>query len=187
MKSPTLSPVLESALMQLKEEISLNREYTGLPEAALLSLVWTWDVLETVGRRFFESHGLTDAQFNALMILWDYRDQTLRQNDLARLLVVNQASMGSVLERMERNGWISRSPDPADRRALLVSLNKAGTEKLKEVRAPYYRLVANLFEGSSEEQLQRHILFCGRLRARVRELEARGRAPAKAKGRKPMA
>lgn len=161
-----------AALSRLKSEIALNREFAGLAEAAFLSLVWTWEKLEKLGRRFFPAYGITDSQFNVLMILWDYRERTLRQAELAVLLVVNRASIGSVLERMERSGWIRRVTDPADRRAIHVSLSEAGIAKLKEVRSPYYELLSSVFEGVSESDCGAQIRFFDRLRAHLSEIES---------------
>src|SRR4030081_1881686 len=91
---------IQALVSRLKSEIALNREFTGLAEAAFLSLVWTWQRLEKLGLRFFPAYGITDVQFNVLMILWDYRDREppLCQAELAELLVVNRASVGSVLD-----------------------------------------------------------------------------------------
>jgi DNA-binding MarR family transcriptional regulator len=126
-----------AALSALSEEISLNRDFTGLHEAAFLSLAWTWQRLEQLGRMFFPRYGITGAQFNVLMILHDYHGRAFRQHELAEILVVNRASAGTVLDRMHRSGWIERAPDPQDRRAVLVSLADAGRRKLKEVKGPY--------------------------------------------------
>ena len=158
---------VKKALSRLTGEISLNRPFAGLHEAAFLSLVWSWQRLEQAGREFFPPFGITDTQFNVLMILDDYGDRALRQHELADILVVNRASAGSVLERLERNGWIERVPDPADRRAMLVTISKAGKAKLEEVRAPYYALLAEIFRHEKEADLRAQILFFDRMRARL--------------------
>src|SRR5688572_31626340 len=137
---PRNDPV-QDAVTRLVDEICLNRPFAGLAEASFLSLVWTWQMLEEVGRSFFPRFGITGAQFNVLMILADFHGRAFRQAELAEILVVNRASIGSVLERMERDGWIERTPDPADKRATLVTLAPAGEAKLAQVRAPYYRLL----------------------------------------------
>lgn len=165
----TASSEVRAALSRLKAEVALNREFVGSHEAAFLALVWTWDRLERMGRLFFSAYGVTDAQFNTLMILWDYRERTLHQHELAELLVVNRASMGGVLERMERNGWIVRTVDPEDRRAQRVTLSAAGVAKLEEIRAPYYRLLSQVFTETPSELLNESILFFDRLRARMAE------------------
>jgi DNA-binding MarR family transcriptional regulator len=158
---------VRDAMSRLKAEIALNREFTGLQEAAFLALVWTFDRLDELGRLFFAGYGMTSAQFNALMILWDYRDRTMRQHQLAELLVVNRASMGGVLERMERNGWIIRTVDPDDRRAQRVTLSAAGIAKLNAVREPYYRLLSQVFRDGPKERLYESVLFFDRMRPRI--------------------
>src|SRR5437764_12736183 len=119
-------------LVRLACEISLNRPFEGLQEAALLAYVWTWQRLEQLGREFFAAFDLTGAQFDVLMILVDYPQRSFRQHELAQLLVVNRATAGSVLERMERKALIARSPDPQDRRAMRVSLTRKGRRVLEQ-------------------------------------------------------
>jgi DNA-binding MarR family transcriptional regulator len=167
---PRNDPV-QDAVSRLVDEICLNRPFTGLAEASFLSLVWTWQMLEEVGRSFFPRFGITGAQFNVLMILADFHGRAFRQAELAEILVVNRASIGSVLERMERDGWIERTPDPADKRATLVTLAPAGKAKLDEVRAPYYRLLGEIFAQEDERDLRAVILFCDRLRSGIARLE----------------
>ena len=149
-----------------------------------LSVAWTWYRIEKIGRQFFASLGITDAQFNALMILWDYRDRDLRQHELAALLVVNRASLGGVVDRLERKGWVRRQTDPADRRALFVCLTDRGIVKLKEVRAPYYRLLAAAFGGADKGTAAALILLNDALRKRLAALPSRFVGPAKVRARK---
>ena len=156
---------INRAVERLHAEIALNRPFESLGEAALLSITWTWQRLEQLGREFFPRFGITEAQFNVLMILHDHHERAFRQHELADILVVNRASIGSVLERLEREGLVARTQDPGDRRAMRVSLTAAGKRKLEEVRGPYYRLMAQLFRGHDERDLRQLILACDRLRA----------------------
>jgi DNA-binding MarR family transcriptional regulator len=54
------------------------------------------------------------------------------QTELARIASVEQPTMANTLARMERDGLIERTPDPADRRSSLVSLNKLGKKRAAE-------------------------------------------------------
>lgn len=161
----------DADLTRLAREISLNREFTGVHEAALLSIAWTWQRLEQVGREFFARFDLTESQFNVLMILADYRGRSFRQHELADILVVNRASAGNVLERMERKGLIARTPDPEDRRAMRIALAPAGKAKLGEVKRPYYRLMGELLGHEDERTLRQVIGFCDRVRRAVEKVE----------------
>ena len=158
-----------AAIVRLKAEIALNREFRGEGEAAFLAMVWTWQRLEALGRAFFPRHGITDVQFNVLMILWDYRDRALRQHELAELLVVNRASAGGVVARMERARWIARSVDEVDTRARRLRLTPAGIAKLQEVRGPYYRLLSRIFLDSDGKALRDQVAFLDTVRTRITE------------------
>jgi DNA-binding MarR family transcriptional regulator len=173
---------------RLKTEIALNREFVDTREAAFLSLLYTYVRVERVGRRFFGSHGITDTQFNTLMILYDYRDRALRQNDLAELLVVNRASIGAVLDRLERARWVRREEDPDDRRAWFVRMTDQGMAKLKEVRGPYYRLLEAGLEGIDPQLIGALMRFNDVFRGRLAQVEERLPAPVPPGGaRKPGA
>jgi DNA-binding MarR family transcriptional regulator len=177
------APGAPTALRRLKSQIALNREFRGAGEAAFLALVWTWQRLEAAGREFFPRFGITDVQFNVLMILWDYRERPLRQHELAEILVVNRASAGGVIARLERSGWISRHVDDGDTRARLVRLTRAGIAKVEEVRGPYYRLLARVFRDSDGPAHAAFIDYLDEVRSRLsvphpeEEVTRRGSSP----------
>jgi DNA-binding MarR family transcriptional regulator len=50
------------------------------------------------------------------------RGEALTQADLARAAAIEQPTMAATLNRMERDGLIARTPDPADRRRVLITL-----------------------------------------------------------------
>ena len=168
----------DTALRRLKSQIALNREFRGTGEAGFLALVWTWQQLEAAGRAFFPRYGITDVQFNLLMILWDYRDRPLRQHELAEILVVNRASAGGVIARVERAGWIERQVDPGDTRARLVRLTRGGIAKLEEVKGPYYKLLSRVFRDSDGTALTGFIGYLDEVRSRL-SVPARDDVPAK--------
>lgn len=72
---------------------------------------------------------LAPAQFMALLELWEKEGVT--QRDLVLRLDVEQATMASTLNRMERDGLIIRRPHPEDSRAQLIFLTSQA-KNLKE-------------------------------------------------------
>jgi DNA-binding MarR family transcriptional regulator len=161
---------VDTEMSRLKQEIALNRDFVDNGEALFLSVAWTWSCIEKMGRRFFAAYGVTDSQFNALMILWDYRTRPLRQHELADLLVVNRASAGGVIERLERNGWVRRKVDAQDRRAQRVHLTDDGIAKLKEVKTAYYKLLSTALDGVDPETLATVLRFNDAFRTRLAAL-----------------
>jgi DNA-binding MarR family transcriptional regulator len=58
--------------------------------------------------------GLTRAQWLVLTRL--YRRPGQSQTELSVMLEIDRASAGRMIDRMEKNGWVERRPDSADRR-----------------------------------------------------------------------
>lgn len=65
------------------------------------------------------------------------------QRDLARFARVEQPPMAQMLARMERDGLIQRTRDPADGRSSRIVLTMAAKERMPEA-------IATLFQGNSE-------------------------------------
>ncbi|PRI10400.1 MarR family transcriptional regulator [Leucobacter massiliensis] len=58
-----------------------------------------------------------------------------RVSELAQQHRIAQPSMTGLVQRLEGEGWLTRSPDPADGRATLVSVTDAGRAALGRFRA----------------------------------------------------
>ncbi len=69
--------------------------------------------------------------------------QASTQRDLARFAKVEQPPMAQMLMRMERDGLIERTPDPADGRSSHVVLTKAAKKRMPEA-------ISTLLEGNRE-------------------------------------
>jgi DNA-binding MarR family transcriptional regulator len=149
---------------QLAKEISLKRSFVAPQEVTLLSIVWTWKKLELISRQFFADHDISDVQFNALMILLDGEPQLPSQTELAELLVINRASAGTLIDRLEAVDWVKRMPVEGDRRAYNIALTAAGRKKVLAVRGPYYEQVNALLVGLTIADQQALVALLGKLR-----------------------
>jgi len=65
------------------------------------------------------------------------------QRDLARFAKVEQPPMAQMLARMERDGLIERTPDPADGRSRRVVLTRAAQERMPVA-------IATLLQGNRD-------------------------------------
>jgi MarR family transcriptional regulator for hemolysin len=80
--------------------------------------------------------GLSRAQWVLMAAV--YRSEGTNQGQLAEQLGVAPISVGRMLDRMERDGWVRRVPVPGDRRARRVEL----TERSRRLRPRLRRLAA---------------------------------------------
>lgn len=81
--------------------------------------------------QIFKKHNLTPTQFSVLETL--YSKGKLRIQDLIDSMLATSGNMTVVIKNMERDGWISRSYDPNDRRSFLIQLTEQGQKKIEIV------------------------------------------------------
>src|SRR4051812_15995512 len=102
-----------------------SRTLAGALDARLIAL---WRTVGRTGRR--------DLSRTAASVLAALRDGgPQRVTALATAESVAQPSMTTLLSRLERVGLVERGSDPADARAVLVTITAEGLERLTTIRA----------------------------------------------------
>lgn len=111
-------------------------------------------------RKRIEPLGIVPGQFPALLALWQQDAQT--QSELVTKLDVEQATIANTLNRMERDGLITRREHPDDGRARVIYL----TDKAKMIRDDAYAAAAevnsNMLDDLSHEERSQFIDFMQR-------------------------
>lgn len=82
--------------------------------------------------------GLYPGQELVMMQLWETGAQ--RQTDLAKVLDSDAATMTRTIQRLEKSGFVRRSPDPTDKRASLVEPTAASQVLRRQVEEVWSRL-----------------------------------------------
>jgi DNA-binding MarR family transcriptional regulator len=84
----------------------------------------------------------------------------MRISRLADLLAVNMSVTSRHVTHAVENGWIERSPDPADKRSRILRLTPAGDDLLDELNRRTTEMFAhNLIDWSDEEVGQLNTLL----------------------------
>ena len=102
------------------------------------------------------------AYLCVMMSLWE--EDGLKVIELGKKAGLEPSTMTGLLDRMERDGLVSRTMDPRDRRVLRIYLNETG----QNVRDPVLKVIddvlADVFAGISKEDIShtknllRHVL-----------------------------
>lgn len=77
-------------------------------------------------------YGLTFARYEALVLLSFTRHGALPLGKMGERLQVHPTSVTSIVRRLERDGWIRRSPHPSDGRGVLATITDAGRELVEK-------------------------------------------------------
>jgi len=113
-----------------------------------------------------------------LVALQDGRAST--QRDLARFARIEQPPMAQMLVRMERDGLIQRTPDPADGRMSRITLTRVAKARLPDAVAVLLRGNQEVLRDFTDEEAGLLVALLTRLIAnldRVASVEASLSAP----------
>lgn len=117
-----------------------NLDYDELPidspERRRLPLLLrrAWYGLNKAFRRRISHAGATPDQFTVLRTLSESNPAGLTQSELTRSMSSDPNTVASLLERMEKNGWLERKPHETDRRANRILLKSKGKRKYNQLR-----------------------------------------------------
>jgi DNA-binding MarR family transcriptional regulator len=79
----------------------------------------------------FAEKGFTDLQPRHGSVLAYLDKDGVRATDLSRLSGVHKQVIGTVVDELERLGYVERRPDPADRRAKLICPTERGLDQMR--------------------------------------------------------
>ncbi len=78
-----------------------------------------------------DRYSLTPPQFSVLAFLW--QEDGLSQADLSTKTHIDRTTIGGLIDRLEKDGLVTRLPHPVDRRAYRICLTGRGQSLEKEL------------------------------------------------------
>ncbi len=145
----------------------------GVPEGdplriRLMKLFW---MLGPAYVRWAESQmehdGISPQRMYLLGTLYEYGPMMMC--DLKGRLGVTATNITAHVDALEREGLVTRSPHPADRRATLVVLTRKAEESLERTCRPFMDRISEIFEGFTLEEQATFLAFLLRMRTALVE------------------
>ncbi|GAA3828685.1 MarR family winged helix-turn-helix transcriptional regulator [Streptomyces coacervatus] len=109
--------------------------------------------------------GLYPGQELLMMQLWERGEQ--RQADLIKTLGLDPSTVTKMLQRLEQSGFVTRSPSPTDRRAVVVNATRAGQALRDRVLQAWRDLEAVTAAGFSDEEYEQAMRVLARIEANL--------------------
>ncbi len=122
--------------------------------------------LQQVAVRLFAEelgNGLTPVQFAALCAIAD--QPKLAQSALAALIGYDRATIGSVIDRLEHKGWVTRIASPDDRRAYALAITPKGRHVIANAKGRVEDIQQRLLEPLTEAEKKGFEAACLKLLA----------------------
>jgi DNA-binding MarR family transcriptional regulator len=140
--------------------------------ASSLDLDELTTAIEDFNTVFIRLPSVRKLNFSTLSVLHTLsRKGPLRLTDLTSTEQLKQPAITSLVAKLEREGLVSRRPDPRDGRAVLLALTPAGEEIVRSRHADRLARLSRLVDLLSEEE--RSVLAgSARVLARLTEIAA---------------
>ena len=98
------------------------------------------------------NHNTTLPRFDVMAALYRKRDG-LTMSELSRMLLVSNGNATTVVDRLEKDGLVRRTPSETDRRTIHVSLTETGLNQFEQLAAEHEIQVNALFGNLTEADL----------------------------------
>lgn len=103
-------------------------------------------------RQFRENFNFTLPRFDILAQL-DREPGGLVQGELSKRLMVSQANVTPIIERLIADGFVTRRPSNLDRRIQIICLTVEGRQKFRRMAKKHSAWLADVMAGFPEEEI----------------------------------
>lgn len=103
--------------------------------AAVTSVMRVQQIIQSAVDAALKPHGLTFARYEALVLLYFSRKGALPMRVMGERLQLHPTSVTNIVDRLESDGLVRRTPHPTDRRTTLVEITDDGLQRRESATA----------------------------------------------------
>jgi DNA-binding MarR family transcriptional regulator len=156
--------------MSLKEELKLKKGFDIVEHEAMLNIYYTTASLKKRADAFFKTIGLTDVQFNVMMLLnYQGGDEGLSQVQISDMMLVNRANVTTLIDRMEKAALVARTSLSGDRRTNIINMTAKGRKIFEKAEPLYDKMTKEAMAGFNPNELQKLISILEKVRKNINE------------------
>jgi DNA-binding MarR family transcriptional regulator len=128
-------------------------------------ITWLPDALDAQLQR---DAGINHFEYQVMAMLSMSPERTLRMSEVAALANGSLTRLSRTVDRLDKRGWVTRRPDPADGRFTLAILTDAGWDKIVATAPGHVAEVRRLaFDPLTKAQLRQLRQIATRIRQAV--------------------
>jgi MarR family transcriptional regulator, multiple antibiotic resistance protein MarR len=140
-----------------EDPIDLDAVFTALVRAETR-------LYNAVAERVRTAAGVGAGHFELLRHVRDHPDA--RVADLASAFAIGVGTTSKIVDRLEKEGWMERRPNPANRRSSLLTLTPAGESVVSRAEPAWQAAIQKILGGAvTPEELTALSLALGALRS----------------------
>lgn len=147
---------------------------------AFLHLLRAGDEAFRVSDEHLARHQISHGRFTVLLLLLDKTQNCTVAHtpaELADMAGVTRATMTGLIDTLERDGLVTRKPDPDDRRMMSVTLTSHGQARLQAILPGHFQRMTALMGMLDEPERKMLVRLLTKILAQASELGRRVPAP----------
>jgi DNA-binding MarR family transcriptional regulator len=140
--------------------VEASKQFPDLEPAACEAFMHMMRAGEEVTRAMnthFAAHNITQGRFLVMMLLMEKGGDCPKPTtpaELADFASVSRATITGLLDTLERDGFVRREPDPADRRQMSVHLTVKGQTFMHDILPGHFRQITRIMGSLSDDEQQ---------------------------------
>lgn len=117
------------------EELIKQTRFRDEKHKAIISVLYTANMLNNFHEEYFKKYDLTSQQYNALRILRGQHPNPATVNLIRERMMDKMSDASRIVERLRKAGFVDRVVSKKDRRAVDVIITDKGLEVLAAIDA----------------------------------------------------
>lgn len=115
--------------------------------------------------------GVTRSQWWVLLHLSLCEGGTMMQTNLAHTLEIGKVTLGSLVDKLERHGYVRRIPDAHDRRAKHIEMTDAGGRLLDSIKQRAAELNVEMMAGITDQEMADFEQILDKMKKRLQKMD----------------
>ena len=140
-------------MSKLQRELRKREPFESAEQEAILNLLRSSDQFQNRFGRLFREFGLTSSQYNVLRILRG-EGKPMPSLEVADRMIQVVPAITGLVDRLEKQGLVSRERCTEDRRVVYVEITMKGKALLKKMDQPVSELHSSLIGHLNRTELR---------------------------------
>ncbi len=137
----------------MEKNIDLYFENQSEEAKLIYTVGMLWSQISTKLETVLSKYNLNIAKFNILMIIKHAGGKDgIQQNEISKRLLVTASNITKLLDKLERDGMITRNNKENDRRVKLIMITPSASKLLDKTWAIYQKEIKSITEKMQSKQ-----------------------------------
>jgi DNA-binding MarR family transcriptional regulator len=148
--------------------LPLTEEAKVEVDAIVETIIYLYTESRRLTKQAARELGLTGPQLTVIKLLETFGDLSL--SSLSERIRAQNSTVTGIIDRMEREGLVSRERSTSDRRVVYIRLTSKGAQLAKSIEVEPMEIMYGVLAGLNREDTRDLLRILGKLQKRVRTL-----------------